>query len=47
MLVVGVAFLLFAALIQFFTLTIFNAALVTGIVMILLGLLLGERVPHK
>lgn len=43
----GIAFLLFAALIQFFALTVFNAALVTGVVMILLGLLLGERVLHR
>lgn len=39
MLAIGAAFLLFAALIQFFGITMINAAWVVGVVFIVLGLL--------
>lgn len=43
MLVVGIGFLLWAALVQFFGLDPVKSGWVVGVVMVLLGLLLGER----
>lgn len=43
MVVTGIAFILFWALIKVFTIELTLAAVVTGVVFILLGLLLGER----
>lgn len=42
MLVCGISFILFWGLVQAFKVELLTAALVTGIIMILLGLLLGE-----
>lgn len=47
MIVVGVAFLLFWCLAQVFKLDLLVSALVTAIVFIALGLLLGERLPRR
>jgi drug/metabolite transporter (DMT)-like permease len=46
MIVVGIAFLLWAALIQFIGVSMVTAALATGVVFVLLGLLFGERLPR-
>lgn len=40
---VGVAFIVFWGLVEVFAITVTKSALVTGIVFILLGLVLGER----
>jgi hypothetical protein len=47
MIVTGVAFLLFAALIQFFALTVVAAGFVAAIIFVALGLVLGERFPVR
>lgn len=46
MIVVGVAFVVWAALVRFFALDPVVAAFVTGVAFILAGLVLGER-PFK
>lgn len=46
MIAIGISWILFWALIKVFTIELTLAAIVTGIVFILLGLLLGER-PFK
>lgn len=45
MLVVGLAFLVFAALVHFVSLTVVGAAFLTGAVLVVLALLVGERFP--
>lgn len=47
MLIVGVSWVLFWALVQVFTVKVLTAALTTGIVFILLGLILGEVGTHS
>lgn len=43
MIIVGVSWVLFWALVEAFKLEIVTAAIVTGVAFILLGLVLGER----
>jgi len=43
MVAIGVSWVLFWALVRVFTIEVTLAAIVTGVVFILLGLLLGER----
>jgi hypothetical protein len=47
MIVVGAAFLVFASLVEFFGMEATVAAFVTGGLFILLGLVLGERLPVR
>lgn len=47
MILVGAAFLLFAALVELTTLTVTMAAVFTGVIAIVLGLVLGERLPVR
>jgi hypothetical protein len=47
MIVAGAAFLLFGALVSFFKLPVDTSAFVTGVVLIVLGLVVGERFPVR
>jgi hypothetical protein len=47
MLVIGLAFLVFAALVQFVAMTVVGAAFLVGAVLVVLALLLGERFPSQ
>jgi hypothetical protein len=47
MIVAGVSWVLFWTLVRVFQVELAVAALVTGLVFILLGLLLGERIPTR
>lgn len=46
MIVVGISWVLFWTLVKVFTIDVLTAALTTGIILILLGLLLGEVGTH-
>lgn len=47
MIITGVAFVLFWALVEVFKVTLPLAAIVVGVAFILLGLVLGERLPTR
>lgn len=47
MLITGIAFLVFAALIEFTDFTAVGAAFLTGAVFVVLALVLGERLPTR
>jgi len=47
MIVVGIAFIIFAALVGVFHMATVLAAAVVGVGMVLLGLLVGERWPTR
>lgn len=47
MLLIGVAFLLFGGLINFFSLSVPVAAFVTGFVFLFLGIVVGDRLTTR